>query len=233
MCTVSYLPYGKGFILTSNRDEAPHRSPQRISTLAGTHGQQLFLPQDTGGGSWIVASTTGRIACLLNGAFLNHHRRPPYRRSRGLVVLDSFAATNIPTFWDAYDWEGIEPFTLLHVEGDSLFEGRWDGQRVWLTQKDAAQPHLWASATLYDADHRAARAAWFTNWLSSNPAIVPSEAHRFHRQGGSGDLRNDLVMRRAEGVETVSISQIIRTDTSLEMHYDHLLDGQKQSIKIR
>lgn len=234
MCTVTYLPYQKGFILTSNRDETPRRSPERISKLSTTNGAvNLFLPQDTAGGSWIVSSSSGRSACLLNGGFHKHQHQPPYRRSRGLVVLDLFEKENVTAFWDDYDWENIEPFTLIMLEGGLVYEGRWDGQRSWLTLKDAAQPHLWASSTLYDAQKRADRQRWFRRWLMDNPTFTPEDIHLFHLSGGSGDVANDLVMQRPEGVQTVSVSQIVQTEQAYQMQYDHLLDGKRDLIRLR
>lgn len=232
MCTVTYHPHGSGFILTSNRDEAPRRSPDSISTLDGPNGQALHLPKDTGGGSWIVASNSGRCACLLNGGFELHRSKKKYRRSRGLVVLDSFASSSIPNFWDNYDWEGIEPFTLIHLDEGKVFEGRWDGHRYWLTKKDAGQSHIWASVTLYDAEQRAARARWFSNQLCYFEVQTPETLREFHLTGGDGDTQNDLVMQRPEGVQTVSISQLVLNNKGLTMRYDHLLDGQTHHAKI-
>ncbi|MEL6275087.1 MAG: NRDE family protein, partial [Bacteroidota bacterium] len=221
MCTVTYLPYGTGFILTSNRDEAPHRSPKVLSELAGPRGQRLYLPRDTSGGSWIVASSSGRVACLLNGAYERHNRHPPYRRSRGLVVLDAFAYETLTAFWDNYDFVNIEPFTLLLIDQGLFLEGRWDGQRVWLTQVEAAQPQLWASATLYDANRRAERKQWFRDWLADHDQFTVEAIHHFHKTGGVGDRQNDLVMLRPEGVQTVSVSQVVRTNTYFGIAYDH------------
>ena len=233
MCTVTYLPYGTGFILTSNRDEAPHRSPKELSELSGPKGQRLYLPRDTGGGSWIVASSTGRVACLLNGAYQLHRRVPPYKRSRGLVVLDAFGYDSPIDFWDQYDFSGIEPFTLLLIDQEQFLEGRWDGHRVWLTQIELAQPHLWASATLYDAKKRAARHHWFRDWLVQNTVYDTEAIHKFHRTGGVGDRQNDLVMQRPEGVQTVSVSQVVHTDEYFGMLYDHLLDGERSEMSFK
>lgn len=88
MCTVTYLPVSTGFVLTQNRDEAPTRSPQIISKEK-RFGTELLFPKDTkAGGTWIATARDGRTACLLNGAFEKHKHEPPYRLSRGLVLLD-------------------------------------------------------------------------------------------------------------------------------------------------
>ena len=93
MCTVTFIPLKNNrFVLTSNRDESPQRSPETISSLR-KEGQEIIFPKDKGaGGSWIAASSQDRLVCLLNGAFDCHQRTPPYRKSRGQMVLDFFGA---------------------------------------------------------------------------------------------------------------------------------------------
>src|SRR4030095_9832506 len=91
MCTVSFVPLSNSrFILTSNRDETIKRglasSPQKINR----NGTEIICPVDPlASGSWIGVSEKGRVICLLNGAFERHKHRPPYRMSRGIVVLDA------------------------------------------------------------------------------------------------------------------------------------------------
>ncbi|HAD11338.1 MAG TPA: hypothetical protein DCF33_02760, partial [Saprospirales bacterium] len=111
MCTVTYLPLSNGFILTHNRDEAPARSPKSIVREGSP---AILFPRDThAGGTWIACSQSGRTACLLNGAFVLHRRQPPYRRSRGLLLLDFFDWKNADDFFAEYDLHNIEPFTFL------------------------------------------------------------------------------------------------------------------------
>jgi len=123
MCTVTYLPRPSGFILTHNRDEAPARSSQTIVREKTPGGQTLIFPRDTlAGGTWIATSRAGRTVCLLNGAFVLHKRVLPYRRSRGLILLDFFDWENPDDFFCDYDFEGIEPFTLLFFAQAQLSE---------------------------------------------------------------------------------------------------------------
>jgi uncharacterized protein with NRDE domain len=59
------------------------------------NGQKLFFPKDTdAGGTWIVMKENGDAAVLLNGAFINHTAEPPYRLSRGIILLDIFSTEN-------------------------------------------------------------------------------------------------------------------------------------------
>src|SRR5579871_6575106 len=128
MCTVTYLPTPTGYILTSNRDEALVRKPAEIPDSVAIGNCQVLFPRDgEAGGTWIATADNGRTVCLLNGAFTRHKHNPPYRKSRGLVVLDFFTLPNAKAFADSYDLTGIEPFTILVIEKSMLYELRWDG----------------------------------------------------------------------------------------------------------
>ena len=92
MCTVTYFPLEQdGYILTSSRDEKSVRGialPPRKYLL---DQQTVFFPKDPdAGGTWFVTTGRDTTLCLLNGAFTKHEHEPPYRKSRGLVVLDYF-----------------------------------------------------------------------------------------------------------------------------------------------
>ena len=97
-------------MLTSNRDENAARSPQHLDREEigpkGASGARLVFPRDTAaGGTWIAASDSNRVVCLLNGAFEKHHHRPPYRRSRGLMVLDFFRFATSVAFFEKYNFK--------------------------------------------------------------------------------------------------------------------------------
>lgn len=178
MCTVTYLPRPSGFILTHNRDEAPSRSPQSIVLEKTPLGESLLFPRDIkAGGTWIATSRYGRTACLLNGAFVKHHHAPPYRRSRGLILLDFFDWKNPDEFFQRYDFEGVEPFTFLFFEqgqapgisSQRATEFRWDGQQRYLKNLQTDQPHFWCSATLYPPEMQIRREQVFKDWLVNHP----------------------------------------------------------------
>ncbi|MCC7467019.1 MAG: NRDE family protein [Saprospiraceae bacterium] len=240
MCTVTYLPRPRGFVLTHNRDEAPSRSPQSIVRERTPGGQTLLFPRDTqAGGTWIASSRNGKTACLLNGAFILHRRQLPYRKSRGLILLDFFDWESSDAFFADYDLHNIEPFTFLafertggnHTTPDRILEFRWDGEQRHLKHLDPCQPHFWCSATLYPAEMQRKREAVFQHWLgrlTTNEHKLPSAVLNLHQTGGVGDIENDFVMNRAGRVQTVSITQISVHEKNLRMKYLDLL-GKNQS----
>lgn len=90
MCTVTYISTPKGFVLTSNRDEIISRSDTVLTEEKSAFGERLFYPKDPlANGTWFAFTPT-RLVCLLNGGFTKHKRVLPYRKSRGLIVLERF-----------------------------------------------------------------------------------------------------------------------------------------------
>ncbi|MBK9336542.1 MAG: NRDE family protein [Lewinellaceae bacterium] len=237
MCTVTYLPTRAGYILTHNRDEAPARSPKHISRKT-TDSDALLFPMDTkAGGAWIVAARDGRVACLLNGAFVKHQHQPPYRRSRGLLLLDFFQWPQPDRFFEEYDLTDIEPFTLLIFLPGHVTELRWDGARRHRSDLSAEQPHFWCSATLYPPAMQVLRERVFYNWLqNSPPATSPrlsAAIFNLHLLGSVGDPENDYVMNRNGRVCTVSVTQVVQRGGTLRMRYRDLLQGHRDVKQIR
>lgn len=228
MCTVTYLPQkAGGFVLTSNRDEAPGRAGQELVQRASSYEQVLFPQDPTAGGTWIAASNQKRAVVLLNGAFQPHRREPPYRRSRGLMVLDYFDYPNSQAFTSNFLFRGMEPFTFILVEPHLLLEIRWDGQFLHRLPLNNQSPHLWASSTLYDRYAINNRMTWFHQWQTEN-ALTAESIWQWHHQAGSGDPYNDVVMNRAELVKTVSITQIHLSPQLSALQFKDLATGKIQ-----
>ena len=235
MCTVTFLPQKDGqFLLTSNRDEAPHRSPENISTKL-MNGQQLAFPRDEeAGGTWIVIADSDRLVCILNGAFLKHDRKPPYRRSRGLMALDFFTYPSFEAFASNYLFSGMESFTMIIHEQGELFELRWDETKAHILKLDRNKPYIWSSATLYTPEVKAKREAWFNTWLQQQNGVYQrADVLDFHRNAGDGDPLNDVIMNRGEIVKTVSITSIQKGSANLNMQYFDLVSKGFKEHKIK
>ncbi len=233
MCTVTYLPKTDGcFIFTSNRDEAPHRSPENLDTTT-ISGTQLLFPRDTAaGGTWVIAGSNGTIACILNGAFLKHKHQPPYRRSRGLMALDFFSFDTLHAFVQQYTFEGMEPFTMLVIRSGQVTDIRWDEKELNVQAKDATKPHVWSSPTLYTPEMQQKREQWFSEWLDGQDTFEQSAILHWHRTAGEGDPENDVVMNRNNIVRTVSISSIEATPLQLDFTYHDLLRQQTKKAQL-
>lgn len=226
MCTVTFLPKGKSsYILTSNRDETPKRAALAPKAYS-IHGKEVFFPKDPlAGGTWIATDKVTFTLCLLNGAFEKHSHKPPYRLSRGIMLLDFFNYSNVKRFIEQYDFSGIEPFTLILIEsnnGLSATELVWDEIKLHVRYLDVTQPHIWSSSTLYPEAIRDERRNWFKLWLEEHKKFQQKEIIDFHKTGGKGDEWNDFVMNREGKVQTVSVTSIEKNN-DFNLVYEDLL----------
>lgn len=228
MCTVTFLPKGKNdYILTSNRDEAPKRAahPPKAYALAE---KEIFFPKDPlAGGSWIATDKKQFTVCLLNGGFEKHRHIPPYRMSRGQMVLQFFQFEGFQHFKDRFEFQGMEPFTLVVVEaehqGNHLDQLVWDGSQIHHSSLDPTKSFIWSSSTLYPQAVRNERRNWFDIWVEQQQVFLQSEIISFHKSGGKGDAWNDFIMNRNEVVKTVSITSIEKDSSGFHMIYEDLL----------
>lgn len=210
MCTLSFYPkpHNDGFILTFSRDETPSRSTVDIVKDVE---RGLMYPKDAlHGGTWFAVSRiNGRFTCLLNGAFELHERQLPYRKSRGLMVLESFDYETIEDFWRSYDLTNIEPFTMISGENNRFWELRWDGLKRHSRQINNQKPEIWSSCTLYNQAVRGTREGWFSDFLNDKKGgVAAAQLWRFHQTPDLEAPENGILMRRPSGVETVSMTQL-------------------------
>lgn len=232
MCTVTYIPNRSGFTLTHNRDEAPSRSSVSISRNNENPDNPIVFPRDSkAGGTWFAMSESGKTVCLLNGAFVRHHHNPPYKRSRGLMVLDFFEYDNPDRFFSEYDLEGMEPFTLIFARQGVLTELRWDEHRRHITQLPPDQPRFWCSSTLYTPEIQILREKVFLDWLQKNKRKTPRDITRLHLSGSVNDPANNFVMLR-DRVRTVSITQVVYQKKYARMRFWELLENNRDERVI-
>ncbi|MCB9081774.1 MAG: NRDE family protein [Lewinellaceae bacterium] len=233
MCTVTFIPQENGgFLLTSNRDEAPSRSSMEL-VREDFPDYSLVFPRDLGaGGTWVAAASDDRVVCLLNGAFHQHKRIPPYRLSRGIMVLHFFTFSNAQAFAQTYDFHEIEPFTLVIYDRGSLWELRWDGHQSHFQALDVQAEHLWSSATLYDGEAQALRRAWFTTWQNKRKSCSREDVLGFHTQTGADDPWNGVVMNRFNVVRTVSITTLDRTEAGIDLFFRDLLQEEEKKLTL-
>lgn len=236
MCVLTYLPnHHLGFILTNNRDESvarPRAIPPKQYII---NGKSIYFPKDAqAGGTWLATSSNITI-CLLNGAFENHVHQPPYRQSRGQVILDFFMFESVQAFIDNYDFSGIENFTLIFVqttyEAIKLEEIRWDGVSLHHSVKDAREPHIWSSATLYTPSVRESRENWFESFYVNNPDFTREDLLNFHLHGGTGDAHNDMRINREGKLMTQCVFQVVQQPQYLSFSFHDLL--AKQELRYR
>lgn len=212
MCTVTFYPNNNEYILTSSRDEVKYR-PTLPPKRYNINNQEITFPKDeVAGGTWIATNNNTKTVCLLNGAFERHQRKESYSRSRGLILLESFSYPAFADFISNVNLNGVEPFTLLLVDAENtleITELRWDESQKHVSKIDATQPHIWSSSTLYDKTTQEQRQKWFQLLLEKHERLNKDLLLKFHLSKHDEDAFNDIVMERANGLQTVSVSQIV------------------------
>lgn len=226
MCTVTYIPLKKdNFILTSNRDESPLRIPL-APDFYELNGRKVLFPKDRdAGGTWIGVSDIKRVLCVLNGGFDWHERKPYYRLSRGLLVKELLVCDEIEQTIQNYDFQDIEPFTLVIVDWSiELFclELVWDGENAHI-RSIQDEPTVWSSSTLFSQSMRVERKKWFEQFILQND-LQPKDLLRFHLETAPDNKEYGVIMDRGF-VKTTSVTQIVKQNDSVSMDFRDLSDG--------
>jgi len=233
MCTVSFIPVRESFIITSTRDEKINRKNALRPQMCFYKGEKLFYPRDGDArGTWIVMKESGDAAVLLNGAFICHRNEPPYRLSRGIILLDIISTEKPSLTLKKISLQDIEPFTLVLLENNCLYEFRWDGAEKYCRQLSIDRPHIWSSATLYDSLVVKKREQWFISFLDNHPVLTQQDIMNFHRFTSDGDMQNDLLKTLDAVYCTLSITSIFMTKDRANMKYIDLKKDTVSEINI-
>ncbi|PVW17043.1 NRDE family protein [Marixanthomonas spongiae] len=223
MCTLTFIPTSnKGFILTSNRDEAPGRKTLPPKIYYENNTGLLFPKDELAGGTWIGVSDKKRLVCLLNGGFTAHERKDEYRMSRGIIVTHLLTVDDAVSEVKKYDFEGIEPFTIVMVDWSHhlrIFELVWDETDIHFSEKPLA-PQIWSSSLLYTEKMKQKREQWFSGFLFENLRPTSEKILHFHKTAGEGNTESDVIMDRGF-VKTKSITQVVKND-EVTMRYEDL-----------
>ena len=233
MCTVTFIPFKENIFITSNRDESPGRNAKGLFSyhIPGKNVIHYPLDEDSGG-SWIAMSDTGKVTCLLNGAFEPFIPAPPYRQSRGKVVVDAILEPDVQQFLDHYPLHNIAPFTLLIFEKEIFVQLIWDGNQKHVLPLSLSTPQIWSSVTLYPTEVRAWRKSLFEKWISQSPVFERDSIIEFH-QLANGDPDNDFVMNRNDLVKTLSITNVALRPESGSMLHLALDKGRREEILVK
>ena len=235
MCTVSIFPgeeNSNSFLLSFNRDEAVDRqtfAPERQNV----NGCEMIFPKDAvAGGTWLGVSERKRLVGIMNGEFKAHKRNPPYRKSRGVVVKEFLAAEAIKNYAENYDFEGIEPFTMILADWSvdlEINEMVWDAKKLHI-KNIPLKPQIWSSSPLYDSNMKKQREDWFDDFRE-NSKITAETIWSFHHEAGIGDHHIDLIVDRGF-LKTQSISQIEISENKKQFKYEELATGNLKVINL-
>ncbi|WP_051686387.1 NRDE family protein [Chryseobacterium hispalense] len=231
MCTVSYFKTKDAIIFTSNRDEKKNREKAVFPNTLELENHVLYFPKDKkASGTWFTADDNGNVAILLNGAFQKHTNNPPYKKSRGIVLLDIVKSNNFLHAFHKYDLLGIEPFQVLIFSDKKLMRLLWDGRSRHEILLDQNENHLLSSKTLYNDTIEDERQKYFSRFqgiknIETQEILNFHKEHQIEKESGI-----DRIIK--EEYITVSITQLIIKKESIDFTYYDLTENTLQTKKI-
>ncbi|MRX68041.1 Transport and Golgi organisation 2 [Flavobacterium resistens] len=233
MCTVSFINNNGVAIITSNRDEKVIRPGAVVPRNYCHNGKNIMYPKDSkAGGTWFAMDENGTVLVLLNGGITKHIPVLPYRKSRGLIVLDIISDVSSKDFWKQIDLKNIEPFTLVLFQEKVLYELIWDGCSKRTTKLDETQNHIWSSVTLYSEEIRKERSNWFFDFVKDKNEISALDMLDFHKKTQSDDTQNGLIINRENVMKTLSVTQVVIEKNKGAMKYYDLIKTEDFSTSF-
>ncbi|SMP30015.1 NRDE family protein [Chryseobacterium profundimaris] len=231
MCTVSYFKTKDSIIFTSNRDEKKSREKALFPNTLELEDRLLYFPKDKkASGTWFAVDDKGNAAILLNGAFQKHTSNPPYKKSRGIVLLDIVKSKNILEAFQEYDMSEIEPFQLLVFSDEKLLRLLWDGNVKHEILLNENENHLLSSKTLYNDSIENEREKDFRRF-QINRNIESGEILNFHKKHQI-EKEPEIDVSIKEEFLTVSITQLIIRKDKIHFAYHDLTENTIQHTKI-
>ncbi len=231
MCTVTFIPYKNGVILSSNRDEKTERPKAFFPEIISLTNTTLFYPKDgLANGTWFICDSNFNAGVLLNGAQKNHTFSPPYKHSRGLILTEIFKDENPLRALTQYDLNGIENFTLILYVNQNLFQATWNGEKLNILLKDNSFPHIWSSVTLYSNKMIKERESWFKEWIKNNDT---ENIFTFHSEEKKENNEYGIFMNRNNEIQTVSITSLKIENQKAELIYKDILNNTEKSLTVQ
>ena len=227
MCTISFVNHNNLKILTFNRDEdssKPASSPFQSITFKDKH---LIAPiEPLKKGTWFVVSPSGEFAVLFNGAEKSHISKPPYLKSRGIILLELFSENSMQQSWEKIELNRIEPFSIIHFNNDELLKFQWNGKKKNVEQLNIEQNHIWSSSTLYAPTIQKNRELFFQNYMETTTQILANDIFNLHQSDFLAHQPLGAIYEQKPNIHTKSISQLVLNSSEIKLKHLDLINHQ-------
>ena len=220
MCSLSYFAKSNKIIITSNRDEHIDRasaiSPQHLIF----NGISCYCPIDpASNGTWFSVREDGLVLVLLNGADTAHKPNPPYRISRGLILVELLGKKNPEIYWEDINLDGIEPFTIVLYKNSKLIQCIWNGNLKSSYELNATSPKLWCSSTLYSDIQYSSRLESFHTLINNKgKEINDDDILQLHKNPDSSS-KPGFLLNRNDTMLTKNIIQCVITNNNFSLKH--------------
>ena len=136
------------------------------------------------------------------------------------------------SYFQELNLDGIEPFTMIIVHENKLYEFQWNEKAKHINQLDSSLPHIWSSSTLYTAEIARKKSEIFYDFLNAKKSISLNDIKDIHRNGKVGDPEQDFVMNRHNIVCTISVSHVVVDKKEVVFEFENLVAGEHQVKKL-
>ena len=228
MCILSYAPTNDGFVLNFNRDEVYNRlaKPPEKYTI---DNQKLIFPKDTkSGGSWIGVNVTKSIV----GCILNAKGKTPKipSNSRGKIFIDQLIQGKANL--NKNELHAIAPFTLLSfcLHTQVITQYHWDGFHLKRNKRTMYTPFIFCSSSLYENAIMKKLKAEFNSLIASKSEIETTTSS-FHKKYFFYK-NHPIYLRSNSGIQTVSMTTILKNKNGLRLNYTDLVENTEQTIQL-
>jgi Transport and Golgi organisation 2 len=221
MCTLSFLPSRRGFVLAMNRDERTSRVEGLPPRLGRAGARRCLYPSEPDGGSWIGVNDRGLALALINW-YERPQRESALMTSRGVVIPHLLEADGIRAagaLLKNLPLARINPFRLVAISlsQSTIREWRWDGKTLKTLRQDWRRRH-WFSSGLDEALANRKRRKVVKAKARTASADTPDWLRRLHRSHAPAEGAYSICMHR-DGAETVSYTEIAATSRMAKMTY--------------
>jgi hypothetical protein len=222
VCTLSFNPSNRDFLVAMNRDELHSRQMALPPRIFDVDGVKVAYPREPSGGTWIACSEDGNLVALLNWHASPPEKQIEHPQTRGSLIpslITAPTAAEVTARLANLHLTTILPFRLVGIfrSRPEVREWRWNGTNIATVDHPWARRH-WFSSSISDAraaeerlravDSTASPSsrldeAWFRNLHSSHSPVPGPFSVCVHRPDAS----------------TVSYTMVRCTNGSISMGY--------------
>ncbi len=221
MCTVTFWPKKRGYLLGMNRDEQRTRPLGLPPVESEAEGLKVVHPSEPAGGTWISVNQLGATIALINWYSIPG-RAKGTAVSRGRVVLATCAAKSsedVATRLAGLPLAEMNPFRLIGVFEDeqAAFEWRWDRETL-SARRHPWEPRQWISSGHDEPGAQPVRSGVFATARLESDAGSTAWLRRLHSSHLPERGPFSTCMHRADAV-TVSYTEVETGDAEPTMFH--------------
>ena len=219
MCTLTFIPKPRGYLLGMNRDERLTREVA-LPPTAILKSLPAVYPRESGGGTWIGSNASG-----ISFALLNRNPGPQSKtkeRTRGEIIPELLTSSSFPRAMRGLqymDFTGMLPFMLIGFfpAEQIISQCHWDGSELKFLRIGWDVRH-WFSSGVSDEMARKVRGSTCNEAWRRRDAASAEWLRGLHASHAPARGSFSICVHRPDAA-TVSYTEAYFTGDTLTMRY--------------